>query len=283
MIRLNFRSSNHRFKNFLIFTAFNFYRTTKSTHTIMTLQLQQTMPDSHTHHANHTKDNAVVLLSGGLDSITCLYWAKARFYQVTAISFDYGQRHRSELNAAKQIAKTAGVAHRVIQIDLAQLGGSALTDHTLSVPTDGVRLEEIGQQGVPITYVPARNTIFLSYALAVAEVSGANHIVIGVSSVDYSGYPDCRPEYIAAFATMANLATKSASLGQALVVDTPLQYLSKAQTIELGTALGVDYGQTVSCYQADEEGRACGKCESCLLRKQGFLEAGIADPTRYQV
>ncbi|MDO5770383.1 MAG: 7-cyano-7-deazaguanine synthase QueC [Psychrobacter sp.] len=235
------------------------------------------------------EQNAVVLLSGGLDSVTCLYWAKQRFATVTAVSFNYGQRHNSELVAAKNIAKQAGVNHRIIDIDIAQLGGSSLTDHSLSVPkaqTDGPSsvsdsADNTDNAAIPNTYVPARNTIFLSYALAVAEVTESNHIVIGVSSVDYSGYPDCRPEYIAAFETMANLATKAGVTGHKLHIQTPLQQLSKAQTIELGVSLGVDYAQTISCYQADATGAACGACDSCMLRKQGFKQAGLSDPTRY--
>lgn len=250
----------------------------------------------------HKSQNAVVLLSGGLDSVTCLYWAKARYASVTAVSFNYGQRHNSELVAAKTIAKTANVNHRIIDIDIAQLGGSSLTDHSMTVPdgdtnkfpsndSDGSDVNNIDNvdnvdnfdnNAIPNTYVPARNTIFLSYALAVAEVTDANHIVIGVSSVDYSGYPDCRPEYIAAFEHMANLATKAGVTGHHLSIQTPLQHLSKAKTIELGLALGVDYGQTISCYQADANGLACGICDSCVLRRQGFAQAGVADPTRYQ-
>ena len=228
--------------------------------------------------------NAVVLLSGGLDSVTCLYWAKQRYAAVTAVSFDYGQRHNSELVAAKAIAQSAGIAHRIIDIDLAQLGGSSLTDHSMTIAdanTD-VTASEVDNEAIPNTYVPARNTIFLSYALALAEVTDANHIVIGVSSVDYSGYPDCRPEYIAAFEQLANLATKASVTGHKLRIQTPLQQLSKAQTIELGLSLGVDYAQTISCYQADAQGLACGVCDSCALRRQGFGQAKIADPTRYQ-
>ncbi|WP_227430043.1 7-cyano-7-deazaguanine synthase QueC [Psychrobacter sp. I-STPA6b] len=233
------------------------------------------------------QQNAVVLLSGGLDSVTCLYWAKDRFANVTAVSFDYGQRHNSELISAKAIAEHAGVSHRIIDIDIAQLGGSSLTDHSMSVPDGDANkfpshTDDIDNDAIPNTYVPARNTIFLSYALAVAEVTQANHIVIGVSSVDYSGYPDCRPEFIEAFERLANLATKAGVTGHHLHVQTPLQTLSKAQTIELGISLGVDYSQTISCYKADDKGRACGVCDSCTLRKQGFKEAGIADPTRYQ-
>lgn len=233
-----------------------------------------------------SQQNAVVLLSGGLDSVTCLYWAKARYAKVTAVSFNYGQRHNSELVAAKSIAGQAGVNHKIIDIDIAQLGGSSLTDHDMTVP-DGdadkfpTHTDDIDNQAIPNTYVPARNTIFLSYALAVAEVTDSNHIVIGVSSVDYSGYPDCRPEYINAFEVMANLATKAGVTGHKLHIQTPLQMLSKAQTIQLGNSLGVDYSQTISCYKADSEGRACGICDSCTLRKRGFSDAGLADPTRY--
>ena len=236
----------------------------------------------------HKSQNAVVLLSGGLDSVTCLYWAKARYASVTAVSFNYGQRHNSELVAAKSIAETAAVNHRIIDIDIAQLGGSSLTDHSMIVPDGDAekfpnkKRDEIDNDAIPNTYVPARNTIFLSYALAVAEVIDANHIVIGVSSVDYSGYPDCRPEYIAAFEHMANLATKAGVTGHHLTIQTPLQQLSKAKTIELGLSLGVDYGQTISCYQADANGLACGVCDSCTLRRQGFAQAGVADPTHYQ-
>lgn len=228
--------------------------------------------------------NAVVLLSGGLDSVTCLYWAKANYANVTAVSFNYGQRHNSELNAAKKIAATAQVNHRIIDIDLAQLGGSALTDASLVVP-DAKQTDFSDNQhndSIPITYVPARNTIFLSYALALAEVTQSNAIVIGVNAVDYSGYPDCRPEYIAAFEKMANLATKAGVMGNHLHIATPLLHLSKAAIIKLGVSLGVDYALTVSCYRADSEGRACRHCDSCYLRQQGFLQAEIDDPTIYQ-
>ncbi|BFN01755.1 7-cyano-7-deazaguanine synthase QueC [Moraxella sp. K23] len=231
-----------------------------------------------------TPQNAVVLLSGGLDSVTCLYWAKANYANVTAVSFNYGQRHNSELNAAKKIAVTAQVNHRIIDIDLAQLGGSALTDASLVVP-DAKQTDFSDNQhndSIPITYVPARNTIFLSYALALAEVTQSNAIVIGVNAVDYSGYPDCRPEYIAAFEKMANLATKAGVMGNPLHIATPLLHLSKAEIIKLGVSLGVDYALTVSCYRADSEGRACGHCDSCYLRQQGFLQAEIDDSTIYQ-
>lgn len=231
-----------------------------------------------------TSQNAVVLLSGGLDSVTCLYWAKANYTNVTAVSFNYGQRHNSELNAAKKIAATAQVNHRIIDIDLAQLGGSALTDASLVVP-DAKQTDFSDNQhndSIPITYVPARNTIFLSYALALAEVTQSNAIVIGVNAVDYSGYPDCRPEYIEAFENMANLATKAGVMGNHLHIATPLLHLSKAEIIKLGVLLGVDYALTMSCYRADSEGRACGHCDSCYLRQQGFLQAEIDDPTIYQ-
>ena len=231
-----------------------------------------------------TPQNAIVLLSGGLDSVTCLYWAKANYANVTAVSFNYGQRHNSELNAAKKIAATAQVNHRIIDIDLAQLGGSALTDASLVVP-DAKQTDFSDNQhndSIPITYVPARNTIFLSYALALAEVTQSNAIVIGVNAVDYSGYPDCRPEYIEAFEKMANLATKAGVMGNHLHIATPLLHLSKAEIIKLGVSLGVDYALTVSCYRADSEGRACGHCDSCYLRQQGFLQAEIDDPTIYQ-
>lgn len=223
-------------------------------------------------------DNAVVLFSGGLDSTTCLYWAKARFAHITAISFRYGQRHSSELVCATNIAKSLGVAHRIIDIDIAQLGGSALTDTAIDVPD----YTPAQADTPPVTYVPARNTIFLSYALAVAEVMDARHIVIGVSSVDYSGYPDCRADFIDAFEILANLATVAGRQGKKLHIQAPLQHLSKADTLKLGMSLGVDYSQTVSCYQADHEGRACGVCDSCYLRREGFKEAQLADPTRYQ-
>jgi len=222
------------------------------------------------------RDVAVVLLSGGLDSATALAMARADGFDCYALSFAYGQRHVPELDAAGYIATRLGVIeHRVIDIDLRQFGGSALTDAAIDVP-------ESGGDGIPVTYVPARNTIFLSYALGWSEVLGADHIYIGVNAVDYSGYPDCRPEYIRAYETMANLATKRAVEGQALTIHTPLIDLSKADIIRTGHQLGVDYAQTVSCYQADTDGRACGTCDSCHFRRQGFEEAGLADPTRYQ-
>ncbi len=228
---------------------------------------------------DHQNARAVVLFSGGLDSTTCLYWAKSQFKDVVAISFGYGQRHNSELVASQNIANSLGVHHRIIDIDLKSLGGSALTDNDIDVPD---YQDHTADDSVPITYVPARNTIFLSYALAVAEVMEASHIIIGVSSVDYSGYPDCRPDYIDAFERMANLAPVAGRSGKPLSIIAPLQALSKAQTLELGLSLGVDYAQTVSCYKADKAGLACGVCDSCVLRRAGFLQAGVADPTRYQ-
>lgn len=219
---------------------------------------------------------AVVLLSGGLDSATTLAIAKDLGYECYSLSFDYGQRHGVELEAARHIAEFIGVAeHKVIEIDLTQFGGSALTDISISVP------EEPGE-GIPVTYVPARNTIFLAFALGYAEVLKANDIFIGVNAVDYSGYPDCRPEYIQAFETMASLATKAGVEGNKLTIHTPLIDLTKAEIIKRGTGLGVDYALTVSCYQADDQGHACGACDSCRFRKQGFFEAGAPDPTRYQ-
>ena len=219
---------------------------------------------------------AVVLLSGGLDSATVLAIAKQQGYQCYTMSFDYGQRHRAELNASNILAEAmSAVEHKVINIDLTAIGGSALTDTTIAVPKQH-------QDGIPITYVPARNTVFLSIALGWAEVLEADAIFVGVNAVDYSGYPDCRPEYIAAFETMANLATKTGIEGNKLTIETPLIDLSKQAIIEKGISLGVDYSLTVSCYQADGEGRACGECDSCRFRHEGFMQAGIADPTRYQ-
>ena len=219
---------------------------------------------------------AVVLLSGGLDSATALAMASDRGYDCYVLSFDYGQRSLTELNAAKEIAnQLKAVEHRVIRLHLEDFGGSALTDHSIDVPE-----EETDE--IPVTYVPARNTVFLSLALGWAEVLEADTIFIGVNAVDYSGYPDCRPEYIEAFETMANLATKRGVSGDPIRIETPLIDLSKEQIIQAGTALGVDYGLTVSCYQADDDGRACGVCDSCRLRTQGFVDAGIKDPTRYQ-
>lgn len=222
---------------------------------------------------------AVVLVSGGLDSATCLAIARAEGFRCHALSFRYGQRHAAELAAAGRVAANLGaIEHRVMDIDLAAFGGSALTDPSIAVPVDGVNARDI-----PITYVPARNTIFLAFALAWAEVLGAHDIYIGVNAVDYSGYPDCRPEFIAAFATMANLATRAGVEDrEKLRIRTPLIDLGKADIIRRGLELGVDFGATVSCYQADDEGRACGRCDSCRLRRAGFVAAGVPDPTRYQ-
>ena len=220
---------------------------------------------------------AIVLLSGGLDSATCLAIARSQGFDCYCLSFNYGQRHRAELLAAARVVKSLGaVEHRVIDFGLAQFGGSALTDASIAVPTGGV------QPGIPVTYVPARNTIMLSLALAWAEVLGSHDIFVGVNAVDYSGYPDCRPEFIAAFETLANLATKAGVEGQKLQVHAPLIDLSKAEIIRTGHALGVDYGLTVSCYQANELGLACGVCDSCRLRAEGFSAAGIPDPTLYR-
>lgn len=220
---------------------------------------------------------AVILVSGGLDSATCLAIAKSEGYKCYALSFDYGQRSSSELTAAgQQIRFFDAVSHQIISLGIGRLGGSALTDHSVDVPINGVVLNQI-----PVTYVPARNTVFLSYALAWAEVLHAEAIFIGVNALDYSGYPDCRPEYIEAFEKMANLATKAGIEGHPIRIRTPLIRMTKAQIISLGTRLGVDYSRTVSCYQADEEGRACGRCDSCRLRFKGFADAGIIDPTQY--
>ena len=219
---------------------------------------------------------AVVLLSGGLDSATCLAIAGSQGFSCHCLSFDYGQRHRAELRAAERVARALGAAeHRILGLDLAQFGGSALTDPRIAVPTGGV------QPGIPVTYVPARNTVMLSLALAWAEVLGSRDIFVGVNAVDYSGYPDCRPEYIAAFETMANLATRAGVAGARLTIHAPLIELSKADIIRTGAGLGVDYALTVSCYRADADGNACGVCDSCRLRAAGFAAAGIADPTRY--
>ena len=220
--------------------------------------------------------NAVVLLSGGLDSATVLAMAREAGYDCYCLSIDYGQRHRAELAAAARVARALGAReHRVTTLDLAAFGGSALTDTRIAVPISGIGT------GIPVTYVPARNTIMLSLALAWAEVLGARDIFFGANAVDYSGYPDCRPAYMRAFETMANLATKAAVEGAKLTLHTPIIDLKKADIIRRGSALGVDYGLTVSCYQADQDGRACGVCDSCRLRKAGFASAGIADPTRY--
>ena len=219
---------------------------------------------------------AVILLSGGLDSATTLALAKEQGYTCHALSLDYGQRHTAELTAARTIASAIGVAeHKVIPISLDAIGGSALTDTAIAVP-------DRSTDGIPVTYVPARNTVFLSLALGWAEVLGAYDLFIGVNAVDYSGYPDCRPEYIAAFERLAQLATKAGVEGAAFHIHAPLIDLGKADIIRTGSRMGVDYSQTVSCYVADEQGRACGKCDACRLRTQGFAEAGVPDPTRYQ-
>ncbi len=219
---------------------------------------------------------AVVLVSGGLDSATCLAIAAAAGYRCHALSIDYGQRHRAELAAAARVAARAGaVQHRVLSIDLAAFGGSALTDPAIAVP-------ETPGEGIPVTYVPARNTVFLALALAWAETLAARDIFIGVNAVDYSGYPDCRPAFVAAFERLANLATRAGVEGEGLRIHAPLIDMSKAQIIATGTRLGVDYTATVSCYQAGDDGRACGRCDACRLRAEGFCAAGVADPTRYR-
>lgn len=223
---------------------------------------------------------AVVLVSGGLDSTTVLAMAIEQGYQCYTLSFDYGQRHHSELVAAERLSRSLGaIEHKVVQLDLGTIGGSALTDVTIDVP----ELQEATETGViPITYVPARNTIFLSIAVGWAEVLEAREIFIGVNAVDYSGYPDCRPEYIQAYQAMANMATRAGVEGCKLTIQTPLIDMTKAQIIARGIALGVDYRATVSCYQAAPDGRACGLCDSCQLRKMGFKNAGVMDPTEYQ-
>lgn len=219
---------------------------------------------------------AIVLLSGGLDSATVLAIAREAGFACHALSLDYGQRHNAELDAAARIAANLGAAgHRVMRLGLGELGGSALTDASIAVPVRPTT-------GIPVTYVPARNTVMLALALAWAEVLGARDLFIGVNAIDYSGYPDCRPEFIAAFETLANLATRAGVEGATLTVHAPLQYLTKAEIIQRGVRLGVDYAQTVSCYQADPEGRACGACDACRLRRQGFEAAGVPDPTHYQ-
>ncbi|MCL2644248.1 MAG: 7-cyano-7-deazaguanine synthase QueC [Betaproteobacteria bacterium] len=220
---------------------------------------------------------AVILLSGGLDSATCLALARQQGFECHALSVAYGQRHTAEIAAARRIATALGAhEHRLVQVELGQFGGSALTDPNIAIPED----RESG--GIPITYVPARNTVMLSMALAWAEALGACGIFIGVNAVDYSGYPDCRPEFIAAFQAMARLATKAGIEGSPLSIHAPLIALSKAEIILQGVALGVDYGLTVSCYQADDEGQACGHCDACRLRRAGFMAANIVDPTRYR-
>ena len=219
---------------------------------------------------------AVILVSGGLDSTTVLAMARAEGYACYTLSYDYGQRHRAELLAAERVSAALGdVEHKVVRLNLDTIGGSALTDDSIPVPEEAT-------SGIPVTYVPARNTVFLSIALGWAEVLEASDIFIGVNAVDYSGYPDCRPEYIAAFETMANLATRAGVEGHPLKIHTPLMDLGKGEIIRAGTALGVDYSLTVSCYQATDQGLACGRCDSCRLRRQGFVDAGLADPTPYR-
>ena len=221
-------------------------------------------------------NRAVVLVSGGLDSATVLAMARAQGFACHALSFDYGQRHRVELEAARRVATSLGaVQHRVMTLDIGWMGGSALTDMQLAVPTTP-------SAGVPITYVPARNTIFLSVALGWAEVLDAHDLFIGANAIDYSGYPDCRPEYIAAFERLANLATRAGVEGRGFRVQAPLLHMRKAEIIGAGSRLGVDYGLTLSCYNPDPQGRACGQCDSCRLRAEGFAAAGVPDPTRYR-
>ncbi|AKK66918.1 7-cyano-7-deazaguanine synthase QueC [Xanthomonas translucens pv. undulosa] len=218
--------------------------------------------------------NAVVLLSGGMDSAVVVAIAREQGYAVHALSVSYGQRHTSELDAATRVAAALGaVAHKTVNVDLRSIGGSALTDD--------IEVPDAGGEGIPVTYVPARNTIMLSVALGWAEVLGAADIFCGVNAVDYSGYPDCRPEFIDAFQTLANLATKAGVEGAGLCVHAPLQRMSKADIVREGERLGVDFGLTVSCYRADADGRACGHCDACRLRAAGFADAGVADPTRY--
>lgn len=222
-----------------------------------------------------SEKRAVVLVSGGLDSATVVAVARDQGYQVYALSFDYGQRHRAELQAADRVSIELGaVEHKTVRLDLSSIGGSALTDESIAVP-------ESPTSGIPVTYVPARNTIFLSVALGWAEVLRAQDIFIGVNAVDYSGYPDCRPAFISAFERVAQLATRAGVEGEGFRIHAPLQNLSKAEIIALGVSLGVDYGLTISCYQANADGAACGRCDSCRLRKEGFIAAGVADPTVY--
>ena len=219
---------------------------------------------------------AIILLSGGLDSATVLALTRAQRLTCYTLSFDYGQRHRAELEAAVRISRHLGAfEHREMEIPIGALGGSALTDADIDVPEDG-------GDGIPVTYVPARNTVFLSLALAWAEVLSADSIFIGVNAVDYSGYPDCRPEFIEAFQSLAALATKQGVEGRPVTIEAPLVALTKAEIIRQGMAAGVDYAQTVSCYRADEQGRACGHCDACRIRRQGFIDAGTEDPTRYR-
>lgn len=226
--------------------------------------------------AADARKKAVILVSGGLDSTTVLAMAQAQNFDCYTLSFDYGQRHRAELLAAERVSAALGdVEHKVVTLNLDSIGGSALTDMSINVPEEET-------DGIPVTYVPARNTVFLSIALGWAEVLGAHDIFIGVNAVDYSGYPDCRPEYITAFETLANLATRDGVEGRKFTIHTPLMDLGKDAIVRAGIALGIDYSLTVSCYQATEEGLGCGKCDSCRLRRQGFLDAGVDDPTRYR-
>ena len=223
------------------------------------------------------RKKAVIVFSGGLDSTTCLALAQQQNFECTALTFDYGQHHHAELQAARDIARYSAVAdHRIVTLNIGQFGGSALTDHNIAIS------DFENSQAIPVTYVPARNTVFLSIALGLAEAIGAYDIFIGVSAIDYSGYPDCRPAFIEAFQHLANVATKTGVEGHPINIQTPLIDCNKAQTITLGIQAGVDYSMTVSCYRADDQGRACGTCDSCIYRQQGFMQAGIADPTRYQ-
>jgi 7-cyano-7-deazaguanine synthase len=228
-----------------------------------------------------TQPVAIVLLSGGLDSSTCLAIAKDDGFTPLALSFRYGQRHTNELDCAAAIAESAGVEHLIADIDLAAFGGSALVDESIEIPKHD-SVDDLSADAVPVTYVPARNTIFLSFVTSVAETRGAHDVYIGVNAVDYSGYPDCRPEFIEAFEVMANLATREGVEGRRLRIRTPLIDLSKAQIIQRGLDLGVDYGRTLSCYDPSLQGWACGRCDACLLRARGFAEAGVEDPTTYR-
>lgn len=225
-----------------------------------------------------SQSRAIILLSGGLDSATVLAMAKARGLDCHTVGFDYGQKHRSELKAAQKIADALGDhPHKVIRLDLGSIGGSALTSDDIDVPITGV-----ADDGIPVTYVPARNTVFLSIALGYGEVIGARHLFIGANAVDYSGYPDCRPAFIEQFERLANVATAAVDGGERWVIEAPLMTMSKSDIVTTGNALGVDYSMTVSCYQADEEGAACGACDACRLRRKGFLDAGLHDPTKYR-
>ncbi len=225
-----------------------------------------------------SQSRAIILLSGGLDSATVLAMAKARGLDCHTVGFDYGQKHRSELKAARRIADALGDhPHKVIRLDLGSIGGSALTSDDIDVPITGV-----ADDGIPVTYVPARNTVFLSIALGYGEVIGARHLFIGANAVDYSGYPDCRPAFIEQFECLANVATAAVDGGERWVIEAPLMTMSKSDIVTTGNALGVDYSMTVSCYQADEEGAACGACDACRLRRKGFLDAGLHDPTKYR-